>query len=95
MKIEKETLHKIAHLARLEILPGEEEALLSTMEDVLTWMDKLNEVDTEGIEPLIHITGEVNNWREDVANNQLTREKGLANAPSQDGTYIKVPKVIE
>jgi len=95
MKIEKETLHKIAHLARLEILPGEEEALLSTMEDVLNWMDKLNEVDTDGIEPLIHITGEVNNWREDVAHNRLTQEEGLSNAPSQDGTYIQVPKVIE
>lgn len=95
MKIEKETLYKIAHLARLNIKPEEEETLLATMENVLTWMDKLNEVDTEGLEPLIHITGEVNNWREDEAINRLTREQGLSNAPSQDGTYIKVPKVIE
>ncbi len=95
MKIEKETLHKIAHLARLEIKPEEEEGLLSTMEDVLNWMDKLNEVDTTGIEPLIHITGEVNNWREDKAHNMLTRAEGLSNAPAQDGIYIKVPKVIE
>lgn len=95
MKIEKETLYKIAHLARLEIKPEEEESLLNTMEDVLNWMDKLNEVDTNNIEPLIHITGEVNNWRRDEASNQLTRVEGLSNAPSQDGTYIKVPKVIE
>ncbi|HEV7349384.1 Asp-tRNA(Asn)/Glu-tRNA(Gln) amidotransferase subunit GatC [Telluribacter sp.] len=95
MKIDHETLHKIAHLARLEVKPEEEEALLASMENVLTWMEQLNELDTEGVEPLTHVTGEVNNWREDVGQNRLTREEALANAPSQDGTYIKVPKVIE
>ncbi|WP_247237506.1 Asp-tRNA(Asn)/Glu-tRNA(Gln) amidotransferase subunit GatC [Telluribacter sp. SYSU D00476] len=95
MKIDRETLHKIAHLARLEVKPEEEEALLASMENVLTWMEQLNELDTQGVEPLTHVTGEINNWREDVGLNRLTREQALSNAPSQDGTYIKVPKVIE
>jgi len=95
MKIDHNALHKIAHLARLEVKPEEEEALLASMENVLTWMEQLNELDTEGVEPLTHITGEVNNWREDVSKNALSREKGLKNAPSHDEIYIKVPKVIE
>jgi aspartyl-tRNA(Asn)/glutamyl-tRNA(Gln) amidotransferase subunit C len=94
MKIDRESLQKIAHLARLEVKPEEEQSLLESLDNVLTWMEKLNEVDTDGVEPLIHITGEVNNWREDASKNTLSRTDALANAPSQDGIYIKVPKVI-
>lgn len=95
MKIDRDSLNKIAHLARLHVKPEEEAALLNSMDNVLTWMEQLNEIDTEGVEPLTHIMDEVNSWREDFGNNSLTREEALANAPSQDGIYIKVPKVIE
>lgn len=95
MKIDQEALQKIAHLARLEVKPEEEAALLASMESVLTWMEQLDELDTEGVEPLTHMTDEVNNWREDVAKNTLSRQSGLSNAPSHDETYIQVPKVIE
>ena len=95
MKIDQESLKKIANLARLEIKPDEEAALLSSMDSVLTWMDQLNEIDTEDVEPLTHIMDEVNNWREDVSVNSLTREEALANAPAKNDTYIMVPKVIE
>jgi len=95
MKIDPEALQKIAHLARLEVKPAEEAALLASMESVLTWMEQLDELDTEGVEPLTHMTDEVNNWREDAAKNALSREDGLSNAPSHDEAYIRVPKVIE
>ncbi|WP_138479731.1 Asp-tRNA(Asn)/Glu-tRNA(Gln) amidotransferase subunit GatC [Dyadobacter bucti] len=95
MKIDQESLKKIANLARLEIKPDEEDALLASMDSVLTWMDQLNEINTEGVEPLTHIMDEVNNWREDVGVNSLTREEALANAPAKNDTYIMVPKVIE
>jgi aspartyl-tRNA(Asn)/glutamyl-tRNA(Gln) amidotransferase subunit C len=95
MKIDHDSLKKIAHLARLEIKPEEEAALLKSMDSVLTWMDQLNEIDTEGVEPLTHIMDEVNNWREDVAVNSLDRKEALHNAPSKNGSYIMVPKVIE
>lgn len=95
MKIDQEALRKVAHLARLEVKPEEETALLNSMESVLSWMEQLNEIDTEGVEPLTHMMDEVNSWREDVSSNNLSRSEALANAPSQDGTYIKVPKVIE
>ncbi|WP_221394760.1 Asp-tRNA(Asn)/Glu-tRNA(Gln) amidotransferase subunit GatC [Dyadobacter sp. NIV53] len=95
MKIDKESLKKIAHLARLEIKPEEEESLLSSMDSVLSWMEQLNEINTEGVEPLTHIMDEANIWREDINKNTLTRAEALANAPSKNDTYIMVPKVIE
>ncbi|MCF0038535.1 Asp-tRNA(Asn)/Glu-tRNA(Gln) amidotransferase subunit GatC [Dyadobacter fanqingshengii] len=95
MKIDKESLKKIAHLARLEIKPGEEEGILKSMDSVLTWMEQLNEVNTEGVEPLTHILSEVNNWREDEGVNTMSREEALANAPAKNSSYIMVPKVIE
>lgn len=95
MKIDQEALRKIAHLARIEVKPAEEAAMLTSMENVLSWMEQLNDIDTEGVEPLIHMMDETNNWREDNSKNTLTTSEALSNAPSQDGTYIKVPKVIE
>jgi len=95
MKIDKESLKKIAHLARLQIKPEEETALLNSMDSVLSWMEQLNEIDTEGVEPLTHILDEANIWRQDISSNTLSRKEALSNAPSKNDTYIMVPKVIE
>ena len=95
MKIDQESLKKIANLARLDIKPEEESAILGSMDSVLTWMEQLNQVNTDGVEPLTHIMDEVNNWRKDVSVNILSREEALSNAPSKNSTYIMVPKVIE
>lgn len=95
MQIDKDTLHKIAHLARLEIKPEEEAPLLESLVSVLSWMEHLNELNTDDVAPLTHISSEINVMREDTIGNHLSREKGLLNAPSQDGTYFRVPKVIE
>jgi aspartyl-tRNA(Asn)/glutamyl-tRNA(Gln) amidotransferase subunit C len=95
MKIDNESLTKIAHLARLEIKPEEKAALVKSMDSVLTWMDQLNKIDTEGVEPLTHVLDEENNWRADIGTNTLSRKDALSNAPSKNDIYIKVPKVIE
>jgi len=95
MIIDKDSLIKIAHLARLNIKPEEETSLLNSMDSVLSWMEQLNEVNTEGIEPLTHIMDEVNIWRNDESSNTLTREEALSNAPAKNSAYIMVPKVIE
>ena len=95
MKIEKETLHKIAHLARLEVTPEEETALLQSMENVLSWMEQLNEFDTTNVLPLTHISTEINVMRDDEPKPQLARQKALLNSPVKDDTYFRVPKVIE
>ena len=95
MKVDHETLHKIAHLARLEVRPEEEADLLQSLNGVLTWMEQLNEVDTTDVEPLTHISTEVNALRNDVAGDHLSREQALANAPQHDSQFFKVPKVLE
>ena len=95
MKITKETLHKVAHLARLNIKPEEEDKLMQDMSKILDWVDQLKEVDTTGIEPLTHMTEETNVLREDIPDQPITKEQALKNAPATDGDYFKVPKVLK
>jgi aspartyl-tRNA(Asn)/glutamyl-tRNA(Gln) amidotransferase subunit C len=95
MKVDHDTLQKIAHLARLEVRPDEEADLLNSLNGVLTWMEQLSEVDTTGIEPLTHISAETNVLREDVVGNHLPRELALQNAPQHDEQFFEVPKVLE
>lgn len=94
MKIDKETLHKLAHLARIEIDPEKEEMLLKDLEQILEWMEKLKEVDTSDIKDVPHMSSEINTFREDVAANKLTRDQALKNAPDHNGEFFKVPKVL-
>jgi aspartyl-tRNA(Asn)/glutamyl-tRNA(Gln) amidotransferase subunit C len=95
MKIDKEALQKIAHLARLEMPESAETEIIGSLNSVLTWMEELNEVDTANVQPLTHMSLEVNALREDVVVPNISREQGLKNAPKQDGEYFRVPKVIE
>ena len=95
MKVDHDTLHKIAHLARLDVKPEEETDLLNSLNGVLTWMEQLSEVDTTGVEPLTHISAETNVLRDDVVGNHLAREKALANAPQHNEKFFEVPKVLE
>ncbi|MFZ1806105.1 MAG: Asp-tRNA(Asn)/Glu-tRNA(Gln) amidotransferase subunit GatC [Cyclobacteriaceae bacterium] len=95
MKIDKETLSKIAHLARLEIDEKDAPKMLEDMSKMVSFVEKLNEVDTEGIEPLTTMSHEVNALREDVVKGQLTKEEVLKNAPKKDSDFFRVPKVLE
>lgn len=95
MKVDKESIHKVAHLARLNIKEGEEDKLIKDMGDILSWVEKLKELDTDGVEPLTHMTQEVNVLREDKARKTITTSEGLKNAPDQDSTFFKVPKVLK
>lgn len=95
MKVDKETLRRIAHLARLEVKPEEEDALVASLTDVLTWMEQLNELDTTNVEPLTHMTEVVGGLRDDVVVETLTHEQALVNAPKRDNDYFRVPKVLE
>jgi aspartyl-tRNA(Asn)/glutamyl-tRNA(Gln) amidotransferase subunit C len=65
------------------------------MEMILTFMEKLNEVDTEAIEPLIFMNTEVNKLREDIAIETISQEEGLRNAPKKDSDYFRIPKVLD
>ena len=95
MIINEESLKKLAHLARLDFDATSAEKMAKDMSGILDWVEQLNEVDTEGIKPLTNMSQEVNAYREDVVGQHLDREKGLQNAPDQDGTFFRVPKVLD
>ncbi|HNE80436.1 MAG TPA: Asp-tRNA(Asn)/Glu-tRNA(Gln) amidotransferase subunit GatC [Flavobacteriales bacterium] len=96
MKIDNATLDRIAELARLDVSdPAERERLLTDMQRVLDFVEKLNEVDTTGVEPLIHMSEEHDVLREDVALPGLSKQEALMNAPVKDSDYFKVPKVVD
>lgn len=94
MKINLEMIDRIAHLARLEVKEEDKQGLLDDMNNILTFMDKLNEVDTSGVEPLVYMTDEVNVLREDEVKQEISRAEALQNAPKQDGKFFRVAKVI-
>ena len=89
MKVNKEDVEKIAHLARLELNPDKIEEVQTSINKVLDWMEALNQVDTTGVEPLVHITPAINQFREDVAIQNLDRQKALNLAPDANDQYFK------
>ncbi len=95
MKIEREHLDKIAHLARLEFDEKDAEKMKRDMTAIVEWVEKLKEVNTDGVEPLTTMSYEVNSFREDEVKEHLPHEKALLNAPKKDQDYFRVPKVIE
>ncbi len=94
MNIDSETVDKIAHLARLELAENEKQEMIGDMNKILGFMEKLNEIDTTGVEPLIYLSNEVNVFREDVVKQEITHEEALLNAPKHDDKYFLVAKVI-
>jgi aspartyl-tRNA(Asn)/glutamyl-tRNA(Gln) amidotransferase subunit C len=92
-KIDKNTVDRLAHLARLEFADQEKDRIVNEMNRMLTFIEKLNELDTEHVEPLIYMNDEVNVLREDVAKETITQKEALSNAPQKDSDYFRVPKV--
>ncbi len=95
MKIDRELLDKIAHLSRLEFDEKDADKMVKDMTEIVEWVEKLNEVDTEGVEPLTTMSHEVNAMREDEVKEHLSHERALRNAPAKDADYFRVPKVLE
>ena len=93
-KIDIKTVDEVAHLARLEFTDEAKAEIANDMNRMLMFIDKLNELDTEGIEPLIYMTDEFNVMREDIPVETLNQKDALKNAPRKDSDYFKVPKVI-
>jgi aspartyl-tRNA(Asn)/glutamyl-tRNA(Gln) amidotransferase subunit C len=94
MIVNLDMIDKVAHLARLEVKEDEKQGLIDDMNKILAFMDKLNEVDTEGVDPLVYMSDEVNVLREDIVKHEITKEEGLKNSPKQDGNFFRVAKVI-
>jgi aspartyl-tRNA(Asn)/glutamyl-tRNA(Gln) amidotransferase subunit C len=95
MKITEEIVDHIAHLARLEFEGEKKQAIMQDMENIISFMAKLSEVNTDNVEPLIFMSDEYNKLREDVAVVSISQDEGLKNAPKKDSDYFRIPKVLD
>ncbi len=95
MKIDRKDVEKLAHLSRLELTEEELASMESDMNKMLQFVEKINEMDLEGVEPLAYMSDEVNILREDEVKQDITHEEALKNAPDKDTDYFRVPKVIK
>lgn len=94
MKVDDQLVDRLAELSRLEFEAEEKVAIKEDLTKILSFMEQLNEVDTEGVEPLVYVNEVENIFREDEVKDQLSVEQVLQNAPIKNEEYIKVPKVI-
>lgn len=94
MEVTPELIDKLSRLARLRFNEQEKESIQKDLEKMIGFVEKLNELDLEGVEPLMHMSQSVNVLRDDVVAGSITRTEALQNAPAHDEQYFLVPKVI-
>ena len=95
MSVSKKDVAYVADLAKLNLSDSETEQLVKDMNNIMKYMDQLNQVDTSNVEPLEHVTELTARFRKDEALPSLDHELALKNAPDADTDYFRVPKVIE
>ncbi len=95
MRIDKEEVEHVARLARLDITESEKEAFSEQLSSILTYMEQLKGLDTEGVEPTATVLEQTNVFRADELRPSLPVEDALANAPESSGGFFTVPKIIE
>ena len=95
MKIDKKLVDKVARLAKLEFDEAAKEKMVSDMNKMISFIDKLEEIDTQSIEPLVYLSEERNVLRVDDVGEHSSKDDALKNAPEKDSDYFKVPKVLK
>jgi aspartyl-tRNA(Asn)/glutamyl-tRNA(Gln) amidotransferase subunit C len=95
MEITNDLVKRLAELSKLEFNESELETVKGDLQKMLNFVDKLQEVDTQGVQPLIFMTDEVNKLRADEAKSTVTQQEALKNAPDKDSDYFRVPKVLK
>ena len=95
MKVDNKLIDDLSRLAKLNFDEQTIEEMKSDLEKILGFIDKLSEIDTEGVEPLIYLSDEVNILRADEIEEEVTQEQALKNAPNKDSDYFKVPTVLK
>ena len=95
MKIDSELINRLAELARLNFDDKRAEEIRLDLSKMLEFVESLNQVDTEGIEPLTYVNETINVLREDKQSQEISKEDALRNVPKKDSDFIKVPKVIK
>lgn len=93
MKVTEELIDHLSHLARLSFEGEAKERLKKDLERIIVFLDQLNDVNTEGIEPLIFLTNEVNQIRKDTNIQVISKSEALKNAPKKDSDYFRIAKV--
>jgi len=94
MIVDDALIDKLASLSKLEFDANGKQAIKQDLSKILSFMEKLNELNTDGVEPLIYINEDVNVFRNDEVNYSITKEEALMNAPLKNEDYIKVPKFV-
>ena len=94
-KIDEAQVRKVATLSRLELTEAQVQEFTGQLSAILDYVEKMNELNTDGIEPLAHCLPVSNVFREDRVTESLGTEKTLANAPQRDGDFFKVPKILD
>lgn len=95
MQVDDALIDKLSRLAMLQFNDEEREEIKSDLEKMIGFVDKLKELDTTGVEPLLHMSSNTDILREDIPGNMVSREDALQNAPLHDNEFFKVPKVIK
>lgn len=95
MALERKDVEHVAHLAWLALSEEELTRFHKQLDNILGYVEKLNQADTSGVEPLAHAAGSGNVFREDEVQPALDRAKALAEAPDSDGWHFRVPRIIE
>lgn len=95
MQVDDKLIEKLAHLSRLEFENESKEEIKKELTRILSFIEKLNELNTDNVEPLVYMTDEVNVLREDEVKQTITQEEALKNAPKRDSDYFRVPRVVE
>lgn len=95
MEVNEAMVDKLASLARLKFDDTEKESIKNDLQKMIQFVEKLNELDTTGVDPLLHMSGNINVLRADEVKGSICREDGLKNAALHDEYFFKVPKVIK
>ena len=94
MEVTDALVDKLAHLSRLEFDAAAKESIKNDLQRMISFVEKLDELDLSGTEPLLHMSDNVNVLRNDEVKGSVSREEALKNAPAHDEKFFKVPKVI-
>ena len=95
MKITIKEVEHVARLARLELSEEEKERTRAQLDSILSYIDKLNELDTSAVEPTSHVLPMTNVFREDEVRPSLSREEAMASAPDRQDVFFRVPRILE
>lgn len=94
MKVNNKLIQNISKLAKLKFDDKSSEEMRADLEKMIDFVNKLNEINTEGINPLIYLSDEINVLRDDVLREEISQKDALKNAPQKDSDYFKIPKII-